>query len=305
MILSLSPVSAMGRTHTFSQNQVVNKVMSVIHTKDDVQYEKEGLSRKPVVCIGAILGGLVGAVIGYFLHKIRGYELLFPLSISTIIGILGGFILAGILALIFIPTPTTYPFVKSKNMFTSYNGRGAEIVRMDEIPEGYIAILLDLILLLMLLIGAYRGYKSGLISQLFTTLAILVVLISGRGVFDSALALVSRRWPDLDTTTLSFISFTILLLILLFFVVVIEKVLRNVLRLTFLGYFDSLLGGIVGFIQSSFFLAVLIWLLGIYGINFPESYTQHMRVYKAIYNFMPKVVGVLKGYVAQYLSMMP
>lgn len=185
-------------------------------------------------------------------------------------------------------------------------GKPSGVIKgLEKIPVGYVALFLDLILLLLLFLGAYKGFKNGFIGQLILGVAVLFFLISGKKLFQGVKDLIKNSWPLLDSTLTSFIACFILLLSFVILVWFVDKVFRRALNMTFLGYLDSVLGAILGFVQASLLMAVIIWLLGVYDISFPKEYTEKMRVYQAIASLIPKCVFWLKTYLGGYLAYIP
>ena len=175
------------------------------------------------------------------------------------------------------------------------------------IPNGYVATLLDLIILLLLLLFAYRGFTNGLIAQFFSTGATLGMLVGGKSIFLLMKKAAHNLWPGLDEAVLPFVGFALLLIFSLLVIYVTEKILNRILKKTILGYFDSILGGILGVIQASFCISALIWVLALYEIELPDSYVENMRLYQAIATIVPKCIIIVNRYIpTDYLiSLLP
>lgn len=201
------------------------------------------------------------------------------------------------------PNQHTASHRNSLSFGSRFSMSSSDTVRgLEEVPPGQMGLILDLILLLLILLGAFRGYKNGLFSQLFSSVAILVFLIFGRPLFDNTVTMLSHWWPALDEGSIHFLTIMVLFMCLLFVVFVLERILKRILQLTFLGYFDSLLGAVLGVVQTSFFLATLIFLIELYGVTLSEEYTANMRIYNTIHSFVPRCMALFQEYFPMYLS---
>lgn len=175
-------------------------------------------------------------------------------------------------------------------------------MKITDIPPSQMGLILDLILLFLILLGAFRGYKNGFISQIFSSVAILIFFISGSQLFNEVLKVIKYSLPNLDEGASNFLSMGLLCMTVLFFIFIFEKILKRILYLTFLGFFDSILGALLGIAQTIFFLALLISLLEAYGFELPKIYTDHMTLYHTIHSLVPKCISLLKYYLPKLLE---
>ena len=260
----------------------------------------------PIIVYGA--GTAVTAIVGLMVWKN-----IIPISNTTwrtvillaLGGVFGMFLACTLISLTLwlFPEQHTASHRNSLSFGSRFSMSSSDTVRgLEEVPPGQMGLILDLILLLLILLGAFRGYKNGLFSQLFSSVAILVFLIFGRPLFDNTVTMLSHWWPALDEGSIHFLTIMVLFMCLLFVVFVLERILKRILQLTFLGYFDSLLGAVLGVVQTSFFLATLIFLIELYGVTLSEEYTANMRIYNTIHSFVPRCMALFQEYFPMYLS---
>lgn len=176
------------------------------------------------------------------------------------------------------------------------------VVEAPSIPAGYMATLFDLILLLLLLLFGYRGFRNGFLAQFFSTAATIIFLAAGKRIFSMMMKVSAGLWPGLDEAALPFAAFSLLLVSGFCFVYIAEKLLKRLLAQTFIGYLDSLLGGVLGIVQASFCLSTLILLLDMYEVSLPESYTENMRVYQFIAMLVPNTMATVQSYLPSYVT---
>lgn len=172
------------------------------------------------------------------------------------------------------------------------------------IPPGYLATILDLIVLLLLLLFGYRGFRNGLVLQFLSTGATLLSLVFSKSIFYTMQNVSKSLWPGLDEAALPFAAIVLSLVIGLCFFYILDKLLKLLLEQTFLGYFDSLLGGLLGIVQAGFCISAFILFLRLNNIALPESYTENMRVYQSVAMLVPKCVAIFKAYLPQQAALM-
>ncbi|MCL9805927.1 CvpA family protein [Flavobacterium amniphilum] len=126
---------------------------------------------------------------------------------------------------------------------------------------------LDIILAIFLAVGFYKGYKDGL----FVELASLVAFFIGIFIAVKFSYIVQNAIGDSESwspKTLQVASFVITLLIVVVTIHLLAKTLSGIASFAFLGWANSLLGGVFGSIKTALFFGIILTLFQKMNSNF-------------------------------------
>ena len=126
---------------------------------------------------------------------------------------------------------------------------------------------LDIMLAIALAVGFYKGYKDGL----FVELASLVAFFIGIFIAVKFSYIVQNALGDgvsWSPKTLQVASFVITLLIVVVTIHLLAKTLSGIANFAFLGWANSLLGGVLGSIKTALFFGIILTLLQKINSNF-------------------------------------
>lgn len=155
----------------------------------------------------------------------------------------------------------------------------------------------DLLLLIPIVMGAFNGYKRGLLVEVIGIVAFVLAIIFGFRFLGLGMAFVSDvLGDDLTGRMLPYMSFLLIFFPTVFAINKIGWIFRKALRLTFLGVLDGIGGAALGAILWAFGLSVLFWLASAIGVNIPERFLAESEVYPFLKNFAPNLVERISGY---------
>lgn len=163
--------------------------------------------------------------------------------------------------------------------------------------------IIDLILLLLILFGAYRGFKKGLLIEILTLFALLIAVISGMKLTHSGVNYFSDSNHDSEKW-LPFAVFLLIFILVFVGIFYLGKTLKNILDYTLIGDFDSWIGAVVGALKVAFGISLLIWLIHYSKIDIPKSYTADSFIYPNLIHFAPEVVKYV-SYVIPFQDVFP
>ena len=132
-----------------------------------------------------------------------------------------------------------------------------------------------------------KGFMKGLVVELFSFI----------GFFAGLFAAIKLTIPIaqnffLDSNyfqLLTVVVFVILFIVVLLIVSVLGKVLKKVLDITFLGFFDNVLGAVASVLKWAFIFSVLIWVFDSIGIRISEDIQNESLIYPIIETIGPKM----------------
>jgi membrane protein required for colicin V production len=150
--------------------------------------------------------------------------------------------------------------------------------------------MLDLIILLPLIYGAYKGYKRGFIMSLFMLLAVIVGLYAAFH-FTDVIVDYGKEHFKWSSKYVSPITFLTLFLVVGAGVYFGGKVLESVIKLAKLSVLNSLAGALLGLLQWIYFVGSLLLML----ISFDQKEKIISKETKQHSNVLPVITAVLHG----------
>jgi membrane protein required for colicin V production len=149
--------------------------------------------------------------------------------------------------------------------------------------------IIDIILILLLAFGGYKGYQTGLLIQIITFLAFIIAVITAFHLAQSGVVSL-KKWLNLSESLLPVISFIIIFLIVLLIIILFGRFLTTILHQTLLGSIDQYAGAFVGILQTAFGLGCILWLLQKSGLKIPTEYTNESFVYPWLTEYSPGII---------------
>lgn len=122
---------------------------------------------------------------------------------------------------------------------------------------------LDLILIIPLVIGAWRGFKRGLVIEVFTLLALLVGIYAGIH-FSDYLSTILKDKMGFQSEYLPAISFTLILLMVGAMVYFAGKIIEKAVNIIALSMANKIAGMCFGLIKMLYIVSILLVLFEAY-----------------------------------------
>ncbi len=151
----------------------------------------------------------------------------------------------------------------------------------------------DVIILVILVLGAYGGYRKGLILELIAIVAFFLAIFGGFKLLHVGMEYVSRVYDGFGSL-LPFVAFLVLFVLILVVVNVAGNVLKRIIDWTPLGVVDNFAGAIVGVLKWSLLLSIFLWVMTSLDINLPDYLTNNSKI-------LPLVTG-FAGQVSHFIS---
>jgi len=147
---------------------------------------------------------------------------------------------------------------------------------------------LDLILLIPLLIGAYTGYKRGLIMELVGIIALVLAVLGAFKLLHAGIQFLNQYIPEYSNF-IPFIAFIGIFIGILILVNIIGRLTKKFLDLTIFGTFDNFAGSIIGIFKWAFLTSIVLWLSLQVNLSIPDHLTENSWLYPHIVDFAPTV----------------
>lgn len=151
----------------------------------------------------------------------------------------------------------------------------------------------DIGLLVILLLGAYRGYTKGILLEAVAVIGFIAAIIGALQLMSWGVVFLSDTLQT-EGAWLPLLAFVLLFVGILTGVTLAGKMLKSVIHLTPIGYLDGLLGGAVGAIKWAFGLSVVFILLDYAQVALPD--TGSSEIYGYVRPFAYTVVEQLRAW---------
>ena len=119
---------------------------------------------------------------------------------------------------------------------------------------------IDVVILVLLGLGAYEGYKKGLLMSIVGLFGFVLAIVLGIYFMDMV-----GNWLASETEQLAFalpvVAFLLIFFSTLFLINIVGRAVKKMLALVLLGGLDSLGGAVLGVVRAGFFISLLLWVL--------------------------------------------
>ena len=155
---------------------------------------------------------------------------------------------------------------------------------------------IDIILLLPLLYGAYRGFSRGLIIEVATLLGLLLgvyIAIKFSGYTEDFL----RDFLNLSSESLSYVALGVTFLIVVVAISLLGKMLTKLIDIISLGMVNKLLGTVLGIAKYFVFLCIALSIIEALDGKFHfinEEVKEKSLLYNAFLTFAQRMYNMIK-----------
>lgn len=156
---------------------------------------------------------------------------------------------------------------------------------------------LDILWLLLLLGGAYSGFKKGFVAEACSVGAFFIATISSVKLMHLWIRLLKKWTINLGSVTPYFI-FVVAFIAIVIIVTLLGRLLSHLLHLTVVGVFDRLLGAVLGVFKWGFFIGVFLYLAHVLQLRIPHSYLADNYFLPFIQSLTPRFLHWLSTYFA-------
>ena len=153
---------------------------------------------------------------------------------------------------------------------------------------------IDIVILVFFSIGAYSGYKKGLLLEIISLSAFFIAIIMGIKLMDWGITLLSQFIEGYDAF-LPMIVFVIIFIAIVLVMNMLGKAVKKVLDMTLLGSIDDVAGAILGIVKWALMLSIFFWLYDSFGGGFSESIIGNSYLYSPVSKFAPGLLGLVSG----------
>ena len=151
--------------------------------------------------------------------------------------------------------------------------------------------LLDVLLLMILGWGGYRGYRKGLVLELCSMGALVLAALGSTKLLDGAVGFFAKWYHDPKSELLPYVAFVLLFIIILIATMLLSRLLKVLIKPTLLGNLDGPLGSIVGILKWGLGSSACLWIGSLVQLKIPEIYTANTLLYPIIESLAPQLLA--------------
>jgi membrane protein required for colicin V production len=152
---------------------------------------------------------------------------------------------------------------------------------------------IDIIIIIPLLYGAYKGYRRGFIVEIVSIAAFVISVLVAFKFLNESTGFVSKYITNpLTARLIPYISFAVLFLPIVFLINKLGWLLRSSTKSSLLGSFDTFVGAAVGLLTWTFGVSIVFWLISSVGIKIAENQIDKSIIYPIIAPVAPKVISL-------------
>lgn len=118
-----------------------------------------------------------------------------------------------------------------------------------------------MVILLLLGLGAYEGYKKGLLMSIVGIFGFVLAIVLGIYFMEFVGNWLASETKQ-ETLAIPIVAFLLIFFGTLFLINIAGRALKKMLGLVLLGGLDSLGGAVLGIVRMGFFISLLVWVLG-------------------------------------------
>ncbi len=150
----------------------------------------------------------------------------------------------------------------------------------------------DLVILVILLFGAYRGFQTGLVLEIVSIVAFFVAILGGFKLID----LGKNMLESFEDTLGNFMPIAAFILVFVIILIVINlagRLFKKIIDFTILGSFDNFAGALLGMLKFTLFLSILNWVIISMGFDLPDMVSKDSAIYPYVAMIGPAIGNFL------------
>ena len=161
--------------------------------------------------------------------------------------------------------------------------------------------LLDVIATLIILYGAFKGYKKGFFISLMGFMSLYISLIIGIKYHHILILLIQKTPINLEDNALIVVSIIVSFLFSFLIILQLSKLLKYILDLTLIGFLDDLGGAFLGSLICGFILSFLFNIIDWLNIEILSDQINNSILYPIIKEIQP----ILTKYILLTINISP
>lgn len=162
----------------------------------------------------------------------------------------------------------------------------------------------DIVILVLILFGAYKGYRDGFLMGVATLAALVVGIFIAFKFTSEGMEFLQERF-NADKAFLPYLSFFLIFITIVILVTLLGKFLRHSIDKTFLGRLDEAFGAVLGAFKMLFMLSIFLWIIDSLKVDLPSDWTEESFIYPFTVHLAPEIAGWLAQFLPFFEEIFP
>ena len=152
--------------------------------------------------------------------------------------------------------------------------------------------LIDLIFSFFLIFYTYKGYKKGLIVSFVSLFSFFVSIIISLNFSNFFSNILIQFFPDSNNLIIGFVSIFFTFISSFFIISWLTKSIKNIIDLTFIGFFDDVSGALFGFLKTALIISFVVNIFQYFDVTVMEEEIRSSVISYFLMDFAPKTLSV-------------
>lgn len=153
--------------------------------------------------------------------------------------------------------------------------------------------IVDIIILIILGLGAYEGFKQGFLMSVIGLVGFVVAIVLGFYFMDTMADWLVENVKEINLGY-PLAGFLVIFIISMILVRIVGWILKKVVNLILLGGIDSAAGGVLGVLKAGFFISLFLWFTTEFKMDFPNKWLKTSETLSYIKPMAPKVIEFME-----------
>jgi membrane protein required for colicin V production len=154
---------------------------------------------------------------------------------------------------------------------------------------------IDIVLGLLILIGAYHGYKAGFLLELFSLIAIVLGVLAGFKFMGWAMIVLGEK-VHINQDVLPYVAFAAVIVAVVLVVNLLGRLVKASVDKSFLGPVDEVGGAVIGLVRTTFVFSIALWIVDSFKLGFISEWTEDSWLYPMVAGIAPKFSHWISGF---------
>ena len=154
---------------------------------------------------------------------------------------------------------------------------------------------IDVVLGILILVGAYHGYKAGFLLELFSLVAIVLGVLAGFKFMGWAMVALGQK-IEINKDMLPYVAFAMVFIAVVIVVNLLGKLVKTSVDKTLLGPVDEVGGAVVGLVRTTFVFSIALWIVDSLNLSFISEWTEDSWLYPVVADVAPKFTHWISGF---------
>ena len=150
--------------------------------------------------------------------------------------------------------------------------------------------IVDIVLVLVIIVGGFVGYKEGFIVSLFSFVAIILGVLGGFKLMGAIMVMMGRSYK-VDESILPYVAFGIAFIAITIVVGLLGKIVKAAVQTRILGPVDQAVGSLFGLARATFMVSIILWIIDSLKVKLPDQWNSDSWLQPMISDFALRITN--------------